>query len=111
MDSINGMNYKDHCKEQNKPIPKEPVVFNKFPSCIVSPNGNIPYPEISNEMDWEIELAMVIGKKGFNIPVDKANEHIFGFTIAQDISARDWYLKRNGGQSAGLDEEGGLKIF
>ena len=93
-----GMNYKDHCEEQNKPIPTEPVVFNKFPSCIVGPHDDIPYPKITHELDWEVELAIVIGKKGFNIPLAQAPEHIFGFTVAHDVSARDWQLKRNAGQ-------------
>ena len=92
------MNYKDHCEEQNKPTPDEPVVFNKFPSCIVGPYDDIPYPEITKALDWEVELAIVIGKKGFNIPIEKAAEHIFGFTVAHDVSARDWQLYRNGGQ-------------
>ena len=56
-----GMNYKDHCEEQGAAIPKEPVVFNKFPSCVVGPYTDIPYPEVSKELDWEVELAIVIG--------------------------------------------------
>jgi len=93
-----GMNYKDHCEEQGAPIPKEPVVFNKFPSTIVGPFDNLPYPEISKELDWEVELVIVIGKSGFNIPENKAADHIFGYTVAHDVSARDWQLRRNGGQ-------------
>ena len=92
------MNYKDHCEEQGAPIPKEPVVFNKFPSTIVGPFDNLPYPEISKELDWEVELVIVIGKSGFNIPENKAADHIFGYTVAHDVSARDWQLRRNGGQ-------------
>jgi 2-keto-4-pentenoate hydratase/2-oxohepta-3-ene-1,7-dioic acid hydratase in catechol pathway len=67
-----GMNYKDHCEEQNAPIPVEPIVFNKFPSCIVGPSDSILYPkydDITQEIDWEVELAFVIGKKGKYIPV------------------------------------------
>jgi len=93
-----GMNYVDHCEEQNKPIPQEPLVFNKFPSCIVGPADPIPYPEISQELDWEVELVIVIGKSGFQIPKDKAMDHVFGFTVAHDVSARDWQLRKNGGQ-------------
>jgi len=93
-----GMNYVDHCEEQNKPIPEEPLVFNKFPSCIVGPNDPLPYPEITKELDWEVELVIVIGKSGFQIPKDKALEHVFGFTVAHDVSARDWQLRKNGGQ-------------
>ena len=92
-----GMNYVDHCEEQNKPIPQEPLVFNKFPSCIVGPADPIPYREISQELDWEVELVIVIGKSGFQIPKDKAMDHVFGFTVAHDVSARDWQLRKNGG--------------
>ena len=64
----------------------------------MGPNDDIPYPEITKELDWEVELAIVIGKKGFNIPLAQAPDHIFGFTVAHDVSARDWQLKKNGGQ-------------
>ena len=74
------------------------MVFNKFPSCIVGPNDPLPYPEITKELDWEVELVIVIGKSGFQIPKDKALEHVFGFTVAHDVSARDWQLRKNGGK-------------
>eukprot|EP00095_Tigriopus_kingsejongensis_P005324 maker-scaffold123_size333416-snap-gene-2.20 protein:Tk05324 transcript:maker-scaffold123_size333416-snap-gene-2.20-mRNA-1 annotation:"fumarylacetoacetate hydrolase domain-containing protein 2" len=93
-----GMNYKDHCEEQNAPVPKEPVVFNKFPSCIIGPHDPIPYPPVTEELDWEVELAIVVGKQGRNISEDQAMDYVFGFTVAHDVSARDWQLKKNGGQ-------------
>ena len=93
-----GMNYKDHALHHNKQVPKEPVVFNKFPSCIIGPSEDVPYPEITTELDYEVELAIVIGKPGFHIPESRAKEFIFGFTVAQDVSARDWQMHRNGGQ-------------
>ena len=93
-----GMNYKDHCEEQNKPIPEEPLVFNKYPSCIIGPHDPIPYPEITKELDWEVELVIVIGKAGFHIAKEKALDHVYGFTVAHDVSARDWQLKKNAGQ-------------
>lgn len=93
-----GMNYVDHCTEQNIPVPKEPVVFNKFPSSLVGPNDDLPYPEVTQELDWEVEMAIIIGKKGKNVSVCDAMDHVFGFTVAHDVSARDWQLKRNGGQ-------------
>jgi len=58
----------------------------------------IPYPEVTQELDWEVELAVVIGKKGKNIPASSAADYIFGYTVAHDVSARDWQLKKNGGQ-------------
>ncbi|CAL8105211.1 unnamed protein product [Orchesella dallaii] len=93
-----GMNYKDHCEEQNVPVPKEPIFFSKFSSSVVGPKDSIPYPDVTQELDYEVELAVVIGKKGKNIPRDKALDYVLGYTVAHDVSARDWQLKKNGGQ-------------
>ncbi|BFY97617.1 hypothetical protein BsWGS_00656 [Bradybaena similaris] len=93
-----GMNYVDHCTEQNIPVPKEPVVFSKFNNTIVGPTDNIKYPEETKELDWEVELVIVIGKKGKNIKKEDAMNHVFGYTVAHDVSARDWQLQRNGNQ-------------
>jgi len=93
-----GLNYTGHCDEQNLPYPKEPMIFSKFSSCIVGPHDNIELPSISNSVDWEVELAVVIGKQAKAIRPDQANNYIFGYTIAQDITARDWQKKRNNGQ-------------
>lgn len=64
-----GMNYVDHCEEQNQPVPKEPLVFNKFASCIIGPKDDIRYPDETEELDWEVEMVIVIGKAGKNIKV------------------------------------------
>jgi len=93
-----GMNYRDHCIEQGVPVPEEPIFFSKFPSSIIGPFDDIPYPDVSQELDWEVELAVVIGKRGKNIDVEKAKDHIFGYTVAHDVSARDWQFGKNGGQ-------------
>lgn len=93
-----GMNYADHCLEQNMPPPKEPVVFSKFSSSIVGPYDDINYPEVTKELDWEVEMAIVVGKAGKNVKEKDAMSYVFGFTTAHDVSARDWQLKRNGGQ-------------
>jgi len=93
-----GMNYKDHCEEQNVPVPAEPIFFSKFASCLVGPQDPIPYPEVTKELDYEVELAVVIGKQGKNIARNNALDHVLGYTVAHDVSARDWQLKRNGGQ-------------
>ncbi|XP_062855479.1 fumarylacetoacetate hydrolase domain-containing protein 2A isoform X2 [Trichomycterus rosablanca] len=93
-----GMNYKDHCLEQNAPIPKEPIIFSKFPSAITGPYDNIILPNMSQEVDWEVELAFIIGKKGKDIKEEEAMSYIAGFTIANDVSARDWQMRRNGKQ-------------
>ncbi|XP_050972757.1 fumarylacetoacetate hydrolase domain-containing protein 2A isoform X1 [Labeo rohita] len=93
-----GMNYKDHCLEQNAPIPKEPIIFSKFPSTITGPYDDIILPEESQEVDWEVELAFVIGRKGKHIKEEEALSYVAGFTVANDVSARDWQMKRNGKQ-------------
>jgi len=93
-----GLNYTGHCEEQNIPHPKEPMFFSKFSSCITGPYDNVELPTISNRVDWEVELAIVIGKTAKAIRPDQAEKYIFGYTIAQDISARDWQKERNNGQ-------------
>lgn len=93
-----GLNYTGHCEEQNLPRPKEPMIFSKFSSVIVGPNDNVQIPPITDCVDWEVELAVVIGQKAKAIRQDQANDYIFGYTVAQDISARDWQKKRNNGQ-------------
>ncbi|KAG5281319.1 hypothetical protein AALO_G00069900 [Alosa alosa] len=93
-----GMNYRDHCLEQNAPIPAEPIVFSKFPSAITGPHDDILLPEESQEVDWEVELAFVVGRKGKHIKEEDALSHVAGFTVANDVSARDWQMRRNGKQ-------------
>lgn len=93
-----GLNYEDHCEEQGLPLPAEPIIFNKFPSTIIGPYDDIKYPKETKSLDWEAELAIIIGKSGRNINVSLAMDYVFGYTIAHDVSARDWQTKRNGGQ-------------
>ncbi|XP_068422723.1 fumarylacetoacetate hydrolase domain-containing protein 2A [Clinocottus analis] len=93
-----GMNYRDHCLEQNAPIPKEPIIFSKFPNAITGPYDDIVLPSESQEVDWEVELAFVIGRGGKHIKEEDALAHVAGFTVANDVSARDWQMKRNGKQ-------------
>eukprot|EP00057_Strongylocentrotus_purpuratus_P001505 XP_001199448.2 PREDICTED: fumarylacetoacetate hydrolase domain-containing protein 2 [Strongylocentrotus purpuratus] len=93
-----GMNYRDHCTEQNYPIPTEPVIFSKFASAIIGPNDDVAYPELTEALDWEVELTVVIGKGGKNIKEADAMNHVFGYTVAHDVSARDWQMQKNGKQ-------------
>merc|ERR1719225_1985673 len=72
-----GMNYKDHCGEQGVPIPQEPLVFNKFPSCVASPTADLPLPSITEQLDWEVELCIVIGKEARKVSKEKAMEYVF----------------------------------
>ena len=84
-----GLNYREHAIETNKPIPTTPIVFLKLPTAIIGPKDPIVLPENSAEPDYEAELAFVIGKGGFRIPADKWREHVYGYTIVNDVSARD----------------------
>jgi len=93
-----GLNYRDHCEEQDKPIPAEPVIFNKFPSTLIAAGEAIQLPKIGCNTDLEAELAIIIGKDGRHISKENAFDHVFGYTIANDVSGRDWQKKRNGGQ-------------
>merc|ERR1711953_341814 len=93
-----GMNYKDHCEEQGVPTPKEPLVFNKFPSCVAGPYVDLPLPRLTSQLDWEVELCVVIGKAGRDVKQEEAMDYVYGYTTAHDVSARDWQLQRNGGQ-------------
>ena len=85
-----GLNFKDHAEEQNLPIPKEPIIFSKFTSCITGPNDPIVVPKGSAHTDWEVELGFVIGKKGINISVDQALDHVLGFFLVNDVSERNF---------------------
>ena len=79
-----GLNFKDHAEEQNLPIPKEPIIFSKFTSCITGPNDPIIVPKGSNHTDWEVELGFVIGKKATNVSIDKALDHVLGFFLVNE---------------------------
>lgn len=84
-----GLNYREHARETNKPIPAVPVVFSKFASAITGPEAPIIIPPVTKKVDYEVELGVVIGKGGRNIPEEEALEHVFGYTIINDVSARD----------------------
>lgn len=93
-----GMNYVDHCTEQGFPVPTEPIIFNKFASAIIATGEGIINDPETEELDFEVELAVVIGKSGRKIPKEAAMDYVGGYTVAHDVSARDWQLKKNGGQ-------------
>jgi 2,4-diketo-3-deoxy-L-fuconate hydrolase len=85
-----GLNFKDHAEEQNLPIPKEPIIFSKFTSCITGPNDPIIVPKGSNHTDWEVELGFVIGKKAINVSIENALDHVLGFFLVNDVSERNF---------------------
>jgi 2-keto-4-pentenoate hydratase/2-oxohepta-3-ene-1,7-dioic acid hydratase in catechol pathway len=84
-----GLNYRDHAKESEMEVPKTPVVFFKLTTSIVGPGESIVLPKNSTEPDYEAELAFVIGKGGYRIPASAWREHVYGYTIVNDVSARD----------------------
>lgn len=84
-----GNNYMDHCIEQNVEPPKQPMIFSKWASCIIGPNDTVILPEDSEQVDYEAELAVIIGKEGKNISEDQALDYIYGYTVMNDVSARD----------------------
>ena len=84
-----GLNYREHALETGKPIPTTPIVFLKLPTAIIGPGDPIVLPKNSAEPDYEAELAFVIGKGGYRIPADKWRDHVYGYTIVNDVSARD----------------------
>lgn len=85
-----GLNYRKHADELGLPYPKNPVVFLKPPSTVTGPGTPVVKPRITEKMDYEVELAIVIGKKCKDVPVDKALDYVLGYTCANDVSTRDW---------------------
>lgn len=93
-----GLNYRDHAIETNAPIPDEPIVFSKASSCLIGPNDPIEVPAISNEVDFEAELVVVVGERLKKADQTEARRAIFGYTAGNDISARDWQKGKPGKQ-------------
>jgi 2-keto-4-pentenoate hydratase/2-oxohepta-3-ene-1,7-dioic acid hydratase in catechol pathway len=92
-----GLNYLGHIKEANAETPKEPIIFMKAPDSVVGPNDDIVIPPNSEATDYEVELAIVIGKKALYLESpDQAPEYILGYSISQDVSERHWQLERSG---------------
>ncbi len=91
-----GLNYLDHAKETNAPIPKEPILFFKSTTAIVGPNDDLVIPKNSIKTDWEVELAIVIGKKASYITAEEAEDYIAGYCLHNDYSEREFQLERNG---------------
>ena len=91
-----GLNYADHAKETGAEIPKEPILFNKLANCIVGPNDNVMIPKNSIKLDWEVEIAFVIGTRARYVEEKDAMKHIAGFCICNDVSERHFQAERGG---------------
>jgi 2,4-didehydro-3-deoxy-L-rhamnonate hydrolase len=91
-----GLNYADHAAESNLPVPREPVLFNKAPSCVVGPNDNVIIPRGSEKTDWEVELAVVIGKTASYVEEKDALSHVAGYCVCNDVSERAYQIEGTG---------------
>jgi 2-keto-4-pentenoate hydratase/2-oxohepta-3-ene-1,7-dioic acid hydratase in catechol pathway len=88
-----GLNYRDHAIEGGKAIPTEPVVFGKFTNTVIGHGSPIHLPRVSQKVDYEAELVVVIGRRGRDIDPADAMQYVAGFTIGHDVSARDWQFR------------------
>jgi 2-keto-4-pentenoate hydratase/2-oxohepta-3-ene-1,7-dioic acid hydratase in catechol pathway len=93
-----GLNYRRHAEESGAKIPERPIIFIKLLNSLQNPGDPIEIPSSSQEVDYECELAVVMGKNCRNVSPERSLEHVFGYTCANDVSARDWQLKWGGGQ-------------
>jgi 2-keto-4-pentenoate hydratase/2-oxohepta-3-ene-1,7-dioic acid hydratase in catechol pathway len=91
-----GLNYSDHAEEAGLPIPEEPILFSKSSATFCAANADIPYPPHMKKLDWEVELALVIGKTALCVPYDTALDYVAGYTLANDVSERTWQIERGG---------------
>lgn len=91
-----GLNYRDHARETGAAIPDEPILFNKAPSCIVGPNDDVRLPPGSETTDWEVELAIVMGRPAWRVPEAEALDHVAGLCICHDVSERTYQNARGG---------------
>lgn len=88
-----GLNYSDHAKETNNPIPTEPILFGKAVTSLCGPNDNVEKPRTSTKMDWEIELAIIIGKRAKYVSEAEAMDHVAGYAVFNDVSERDFQFR------------------
>jgi 2-keto-4-pentenoate hydratase/2-oxohepta-3-ene-1,7-dioic acid hydratase in catechol pathway len=91
-----GLNYADHAAETGAPIPKEPIIFSKAPNCLSGPNDDVLMPKGSKKLDWEVELAVIIGKRCDYVEEKDALDHVFGFALCNDVSEREYQAERGG---------------
>lgn len=85
-----GLNYATHIKEMGRPTPTHPTLFAKYDGSLIGANDDIHMPPVSDDLDWEAELGVVVGRPGRHVPREKALEHVAGYTVANDVTVRDW---------------------
>ena len=91
-----GLNYTNHAKESNLPIPAEPILFNKAPNSLNGPNDPVIKPDNANKLDWEVELAVVIGRPAYRVSRADALSYVAGYAICNDVSERSWQAEGTG---------------
>lgn len=91
-----GLNYADHAAEAGQPIPAEPIIFAKLPNCIVGANDDVMIPKGSTKLDWEVEIAFVVGTRARYVEEKDAPAHIAGYTVCNDVSERHFQIERGG---------------
>jgi 2-keto-4-pentenoate hydratase/2-oxohepta-3-ene-1,7-dioic acid hydratase in catechol pathway len=91
-----GLNYSDHAAEAGMPVPKEPIIFNKAPSCICGPNDDTIYPKDAKKLDYEVELGVVIGSRARYLSKRNAMDAVAGYCISNDVSEREFQIERAG---------------
>ncbi|GKX35006.1 MAG: 2-hydroxyhepta-2,4-diene-1,7-dioate isomerase [Rhizobiaceae bacterium MnEN-MB40S] len=91
-----GLNYTNHARESNLPIPAEPILFNKAPSCLSGPCDPVVRAADADKLDWEVELAVVIGRPAYRIDRADALNHVAGYAICNDVSERSWQIEGTG---------------
>lgn len=96
-----GLNYSDHARESNMPVPTEPVIFTKAASCIQGAHDFLRKPRGSTKMDWEVELGVVIGRRAAYVEQARALAHVAGYCVVHDVSERHFQLERNGSWDKG----------
>ncbi|MDH6604570.1 acylpyruvate hydrolase [Streptomyces sp. SAI-208] len=85
-----GLNYATHIKEMGRPTPAHPTLFAKYDGSLIGAHDDIHTPPVSDDLDWEAELAVVVGRPGRHVPREKALEYVAGYTVANDVTVRDW---------------------
>jgi ureidoglycolate lyase len=93
-----GLNYADHARETNSPLPEEPIVFMKHTGAIIGPNDRVRIPRGSSKTDWEVELGVVIGRRASYVDEASALDYVTGYCIVNDVSERDFQFKGGGNQ-------------
>jgi acylpyruvate hydrolase len=93
-----GLNYRDHAQESKAEIPTDPILFSKYATSIIGPGDPILLPGVSKEVDYEVELAFIMARRGRHIPKSQALDYVAGYTAFHDVSARDYQIRKPGGQ-------------